>query len=92
MGEPKAVLLHCDIDCCLTKLTNELIDCACDCERCSKTLAKAQKILLLVQSAEFALIQTDAISSSTSAGYVLDAYNKYNKALEICNETCGCNC
>ena len=45
----KSVLLHCDIDCCLTKLTNELIDCACDCAKCASSLAKAQKVFLLLQ-------------------------------------------
>lgn len=39
----KTVLLHCDIDCCLTKLTNELIECSCDCAKCASSLAKAQK-------------------------------------------------
>ena len=35
----KPILLNCDIDCCLVKLTNELIDCSCDCPRCSTALA-----------------------------------------------------
>ena len=50
--EKQAVLIHCDIDCCLSKLTNELIDCACDCAKCSSSLAKAQKVFLLLQSAD----------------------------------------
>ena len=93
------VLVHCDIDCCLTKLTNELIDCACDCPRCATALVKAQKIFLLVKSADFALHQAAVAQSSSAskttgleAGYLLDASNKYTKALEICEETCGCDC
>ena len=50
-GSEKSALLHCDIDCCLTKLTNELIDCACDCAKCASSLAKAQKVYLLITSA-----------------------------------------
>tara|TARA_R110000823_G_scaffold122141_1_gene247369 strand:- start:278 stop:769 length:492 start_codon:yes stop_codon:yes gene_type:complete len=76
------VLIHCDIDCCLAKLTNELIDCACDCAKCSSALAKAQKIFLLIKSAEYALTQ----------GNLLDAHNKYIKAKEICDNSCGCDC
>lgn len=85
-------LFHCDIDCCLAKLTNELIDCACDCERCSKALANAQKVFLLIKAADFALVQASQASAGTQSGYITDANNKYNKAREICDETCGCNC
>ena len=45
----KPLLNHCDIDCCLAKLTNELLDCACDCAKCASSLAKAQKIFLLLR-------------------------------------------
>jgi len=40
----KPLLNHCDIDCCLAKLTNELLACECDCAKCASSLAKAQKI------------------------------------------------
>ena len=40
----KPILIHCDIDCCLAKLTNELIDCACDCPKCSSAFANCGKI------------------------------------------------
>ena len=62
------VLIHCDIDCCLSKLTNELIDCACDCAKCSSVLAKAQKIFLLIKSAEYALSQTYLNGGSAKTG------------------------
>lgn len=39
----KPLLVHCDVDCCITKLTNQLLDCACDCPKCATVLAKAQK-------------------------------------------------
>jgi len=86
------VLIHCDIDCCLSKLTNELIDCACDCAKCSSALAKAQKIFLLIKSAEYALAQAQAAASGNIPGYILDAHNKYIKARQICDDSCGCNC
>lgn len=87
-----SVLLHCDIDCCLAKLTNELIDCACDCARCASSLAKAQKVFLLIKSAEYALTQANLTSGTTQTGYLEDAYNKYTKAKEICDNSCGCDC
>ena len=86
------VLIHCDIDCCLSKLTNELIDCSCDCAKCSSALAKAQKIFLLIKSAEYALSQAQSVSSSVAAGYILDAHKKYMKAKEVCDNSCGCDC
>jgi hypothetical protein len=86
------VLIHCDIDCCLSKLTNELIDCACDCAKCSSALAKAQKIFLLIKSSEYALAQAQSAQSGNISGYILDAHNKYMKAKEICDNSCGCNC
>ena len=87
-----AVLLHCDIDCCLTKLTNELIDCACDCAKCASSLAKAQKIFLLVNSADYAVLQANDGPSSARPGFLRDAYSKYIKAKEICDASCGCDC
>ena len=92
LDEPQAVLLHCDIDCCLTKLTNELIDCACDCAKCATSLAKAQKIFLLLQSANYALIQANDSEASARPGFIQDANSKYLKAKEICDESCGCDC
>tara|TARA_R110002020_G_scaffold466708_1_gene689430 strand:- start:3381 stop:3905 length:525 start_codon:yes stop_codon:yes gene_type:complete len=86
------VLIHCDIDCCLAKLTNELIDCACDCAKCASSLAKAQKIFLLIKSAEYALAQAQSANAGNISGYLLDAHNKYMKARQICDDSCGCNC
>jgi hypothetical protein len=88
----RPLLLHCDIDCCLSKLTNELIDCACDCPKCSSALAKAQKVFLLLQSAlssaELASTQLGAMNT----GYYSDILKKYLKAKSICDNSCGCNC
>jgi len=86
------VLIHCDIDCCLTKLTNELIDCECDCVRCASALAKAQKIFLLIKSAKYALTQIQTSLPGNTTGYLLDAHSKYIKAKEICDNSCGCDC
>ena len=89
----KAVLVHCDIDCCLTKLTNELLACECDCPKCSSALAKAQKIYLLLQSA---IAKVEEINSHSGGSTVMGEYediaDKYKKAKELCDGRCGCEC
>ncbi len=86
----KPLLIKCDIECCLVKLTNELIDCSCDCPRCASALAKAQKIFLLLESAVSAV---DLASTNVSnKGYYEDILAKYKKAKEICDNSCGCDC
>lgn len=87
-----SALVHCDIDCCLTKLTNELLECDCDCLKCSSALAKAQKVFLLIKSADHALSQINILNPSNTAGYLKDAQNKYLKSKEICDDSCGCDC
>ena len=86
----KPVLIKCDIDCCLVKLTDELIDCSCDCARCASTMAKAQKIFLLLASAQSAV--EIAGTDVTNSGYNVDILSKYKKAKEICDDSCGCDC
>lgn len=84
-----AFIASCDIDCCLTKLTEELINCGCECPRCSKALAKAQKIFLLISTANASAEQVYVLGNT---GYVQNAYDKYKKAKELCDLSCGCNC
>ena len=86
----KPVLIKCDIDCCLVKLTDELIDCSCDCPRCASTLAKAQKVFLLLASAQSAI--EIASTDVNNTGYYKDILSKYKKAKEICDNSCGCDC
>lgn len=88
----KPILIHCDLDCCLTKLTNELLDCACDCARCSTTLAKTQKIFLLLQAAKSAVASASTSTGSSNEGYFVDILSKYKKAVELCDASCGCDC
>tara|TARA_R100000900_G_scaffold142417_1_gene124251 strand:+ start:3359 stop:3871 length:513 start_codon:yes stop_codon:yes gene_type:complete len=82
------LVVACDIDCCLAALTEELMGCSCDCPKCSTTLAKAQKIFLLLNSA----IADAGLYDLSNTGYILAAYNKYLKAKEMCDGSCGCDC
>jgi hypothetical protein len=88
----RPLILHCDIDCCISKLTNELIDCACDCPKCASALAKAQKVFLLLQSALSSVDLASTHLGSMNSGYYQDVLEKYKKAKAICDESCGCNC
>ena len=88
----RPLLIHCDIDCCLAKLTNELIDWACDCPKCSSALAKAQKIFLLLQSALSTVELAYSTLGSFNSGYYSDIVEKYLKAKQICANSCGCDC
>ena len=88
----RALLINCDIDCCLAKLTNELIECACDCPKCASALAKAQKIFLLLQSAISSVGLTYTSSGGFNSGYYQDILSKYLKAKELCDNSCGCDC
>ena len=87
-----AVLVACNIDCCLANLTQELIDCECDCPKCSTSLAKAQKIFLLLRSAQTALQQISEDTAVNYAAHLQDANQKYLKAKELCGARCGCDC
>jgi hypothetical protein len=86
--DSSGLVVACDIDCCLASLTEELIDCSCECPKCSITLAKAQKIFLLLKSAN----TSAGLYNLANLGYIENAYNKYLKAKEMCTGSCGCDC
>ena len=88
----KPLLNHCDIDCCLAKLTNELLACECDCAKCASSLAKAQKIFLLIDAANVAVDLINQPNQYATGAYLEDIYEKYNKAKEMCDGSCGCDC
>lgn len=73
----------CEIYCCIAALVQSAIDCHCQCDRCDEDLRKAEKIELLLKSAQHAAYSTANIT---------DAINKYNKAKDFCTETCACGC
>lgn len=73
----------CEIYCCIAALVQAAIDCHCHCDRCDEDLRKAEKIELLIKSAQHA---------AYSDANITDAINKYNKAKDFCTETCACGC
>ena len=87
----EAILSGCDILCCLAKKMEDLLDCNCECMKCSDDLVSAQKIFLLLKTAEAEL--ATAVGTNTDINAVIaNAEKKYNKAAEMCSGHCGCNC
>ncbi len=88
-----AVLLSCDILCCLASKMNELLKCDCDCTKCADQLAEAQKIFLLLKTAESELALADEAGTIQQIQAVIDsAQEKYLTAQDMCAGHCGCNC
>lgn len=88
-----AALLSCDVLCCLAGKMNELLGCDCDCTKCADQLAEAQKIFLLLKTAESEIATADEAGTVQQIQAVIDnAQEKYITALDMCGGHCGCNC
>jgi|TARA_R100000734_G_C3317706_1_gene111095 hypothetical protein len=91
-----AVLLGCDILCCLASKMEELLDCDCDCNKCSHHFVEAQKIFLLLKTAESQLStiyeEVQTLSLAQIHAIIDSAEEKYKSAQDMCAGHCGCNC
>jgi hypothetical protein len=72
----------CAIDCCMANLLGPVINCNCEGGDCHDTIRKIEKILILIRCAV-----VDTANEDIAA-----AQEKYNKAVELCDSTCDCNC
>jgi len=87
-------LLACDVLCCIASKMEELLDCDCDCNKCSEHFVEAQKIFLLLKTAESQL-DTSYLNSPTLSqihAIIDSAREKYETAQDMCAGHCGCNC
>lgn len=73
----------CEISCCIAALVQAAIDCHCQCDKCDEDLRTAEKVNLLIKSAQHV---------TYSGANITDAVAKYRKAKDFCTETCGCGC
>ena len=73
----------CEINCCIAALVQQAIDCHCECDRCDEDLRTAEKVNILIKSAQHVTF---------SDGNVSDAVAKYKKAKEFCTASCACGC
>jgi len=87
------VLLGCRALCCLAKKLDSDLDCGCTCTQCSNDFVDAQRIFMLLETAEAELATASGAGTLQSVQAVIrNASDKYNKAVELCGNSCGCNC
>ena len=81
----------CSIDCCIAKKVDKLLGCDCGCTKCNNTLIQAERVHLLSLGVETELrfIGNDL---AINAAIYERARLKYRKMLELCSDSCGCNC
>ena len=87
-----AVLLSCDVLCCLASKMHELLDCDCECNKCSHHFVEAQKIFFLLKTAEAQLANIGSVGMSEAQAVIDNANRKYLTAQDMCAGHCGCNC
>tara|TARA_Y100000593_G_C4312014_1_gene338879 strand:- start:2088 stop:2588 length:501 start_codon:yes stop_codon:yes gene_type:complete len=83
------VVSTCAVDKCLVLLTDQLLSCDCTTPACSALLNKAQKIMLLIKSAE---ATAGRITRPEDNVLVTDAQAQYKKAVQLCDSDCDCGC
>lgn len=82
-GTTLPVVGGCELNCCIASLVQAAIDCHCQCAKCDEDLKTAEKVDLLLKSAQY---------TAFSNANVSDAILKYNKAKALCTATCACGC
>jgi len=85
----KYIVSTCAVDKCLVLLTDKLLSCGCTSPACSAILSKAQKIMLLIKSAEST---ASRILRDDDLVLVQDAQAQYRKAVQMCDGNCDCGC
>jgi len=86
-----AALGKCDLNCCIAKKLETILDCDCSCKKCNSDLLTAERVQLLILGIEADLAQIGSDTEKNAAFYTT-AERKYAKALELCSDDCGCSC
>lgn len=81
----------CALDCCIAKKVDKLLGCDCDCTKCNNTLIQAERVHLLTLGIETELRFIGG-NNTLNVAVFTRAKMKYKKALELCSDSCGCNC
>lgn len=81
----------CAINCCIAKKMDTILGCDCACKKCNSDLIAAERIHLLMEGVESDVAQISDNTASNEA-YYESAVKKYNKAAELCSDSCGCSC
>jgi len=83
------IVSTCAVDKCLVLLTDKLLSCGCSDPACAALMDKAQKVMLLVKSAE---ATAERIMKVEDHLLVSDANSQYQKAVQVCEGNCDCGC
>lgn len=81
----------CSLDCCIAKKVDSLLGCDCGCTKCNNTLIQAERVHLLSLGIETELRFVGG-DNALNVAIFERAKMKYKKALELCSDSCGCNC
>jgi hypothetical protein len=81
----------CDLDCCMAKKIDKLLECGCGCVKCNDSLTQAERVHLLIAGIRADLSQIGSDNAINTAVYT-KAIQKYKKGLELCSDGCGCSC
>ena len=86
-----AILISCELDCCLADKVLDLTKCE-DCDsKCNEKLALSQKIFLYMESIRTMLSQLGD-DVAMNEGIISQSIDTYTAAKELCAGSCGCNC
>mgnify|MGYP003659596816 CR=1 FL=1 len=85
------VVGSCSLDCCIAKKVDTLLECGCGCAKCSDALTHAERVHLLISGIRSDLSFIESNNANNTALFV-NAEAKYNKALDLCSDDCGCGC
>lgn len=86
-----AALGKCALLCCISKKMDTILGCDCGCTKCQLALTQANRVNLLIVGVEAALATLTG-SPTTDAGIISSAKEKYDKAVSLCTDSCGCGC
>ena len=86
-----AVLVSCELYCCLAQKVLDLTKCTDCSSKCSDKLAMSQKIFLYMESIRTMLSQLGE-DVTMNEGIISQALDTYTAAKELCSDSCGCNC
>lgn len=81
----------CAINCCIAKKMDTILSCDCACKKCNSDLMAAERIHLLIEGVESDVAQVSD-NTASNEGFYESAIKKYNKAVELCSDSCGCSC
>jgi len=86
-----AALGDCALNCCISKKLDHILGCDCACTKCNHHLITAERVNLLILAIKTTLQRVGEDPTNDTA-LLENSRKKYMKAMELCSDSCGCNC